>query len=63
MLVPLIYLRIFYMIIKLSDPFDALYQVFAWLFGGLFYLIYGVCYGMYYYIQILKDYKLDEGSQ
>jgi len=34
-----------------------------WLFGGIFYLLYGVAKDMYYYVKILCDYKLDDDQQ
>lgn len=35
----------------------------GWIFGGLFYLFYGVCLDMYNFVRILKDYKTDEDPE
>jgi hypothetical protein len=60
-LVPYNYLRIAVNILKLVS-YDDCYLFPFWVVTGLPYLlIFGVCYDMYYYFQILKDYRLDYG--
>lgn len=60
-LVPYNYLRIAINILKLVS-YDDCYLFFFWVICGLPYLLFkGACCDMYYYILILKDYKLDYG--
>jgi hypothetical protein len=56
-LIPLIYCRVTFYIAKLGG-LHALHLLFGWLLGGPFYLVYGLCKDMYYFVAILSDYKL-----
>ena len=57
---PQIYIKIAFNIAKLADPLQKVYLLAFWLLYGPFYLLYGVFFDIYYYIQILKDYKIAE---
>lgn len=59
-LIPQIYIKIAFNIVKLADPFQKVYLIIFWLIYGPFYLMYGVFFDIYYYVQILRDYKIAE---
>ena len=57
LLIPFIYIRLIYNIMKVEDNiFNALLLSGAWLLIGPFYLFWGLCMDMHYYIQLLKLY-------
>ena len=61
-LVPWIYIRVFYNVIKLAG-LGGMHLLLGWSVGGLFYLLYGVGLDMYYYVKIMCDYKMDDDKQ
>jgi len=62
MLVPIIYIRVLINVVTLAGPFEAVKLLFAWIPGGLFYLLYGASKDMYHYVKILCDYKMDNDT-
>ena len=56
-LVPYIYLRQFFLIVKQSDLYEMPTLIIRWAIQGPYYLFKGVGYDMYYYVTLLKDYK------
>jgi hypothetical protein len=63
MLVPVIFFKIMINVIKLAEGFQKIQLLVFWLFGGIFYLIYGIFLDMYYFFRILKNYKIDEDEE
>ena len=60
-LMPLIYIRFIYLIMKVeSNILQALLLCFAWLMIGPFYLLHGFFKDMYYYFKVLFDYHEDD---
>mmetsp|Transcript_37727 Transcript_37727/g.57765 ORF Transcript_37727/g.57765 Transcript_37727/m.57765 type:complete len:232 (+) Transcript_37727:2680-3375(+) len=62
MLVPIIYLRMFYNVVKLGG-YRSSHLILFWVFCGPFFLLYGASIDIYYYVKILCDYKLDDDLQ
>jgi len=63
MLVPIIYVKIGFNVVKLADAFQKFELLSKWLIGGPFYLLYGVGLDMYNFVRILKDYKMDDDPE
>ena len=63
LLIPYIYLRLIYNILRVEDNrFNAVLLVLAWIFIGIFYLLYFLVVDMLYYFKILYDYHDNETS-
>jgi hypothetical protein len=60
MLVPVIFVKIFGNVVKLAEPLQMIQLLVGWIIGGWIYLIYGVAQDMYYFVNILREYKMDE---
>jgi len=60
LLVPYIYFRHIFNIIKAAKLLNALWLITIWLVIGLFFLLYCVFKDMYFYLKILCDYKEDD---
>lgn len=61
LLMPLIYLRLVYNILRAeSNICNALLLVIAWLVIGPFYLVYNLLIDMYFYFKVLFDYHEDD---
>jgi hypothetical protein len=58
MYVPLIYFRVIFKIVTLAGH-EGPKLLAGWCFGGLFFLMYGVCSDMFNYIKLLCDLQLD----
>jgi hypothetical protein len=56
-LVPLIYFRVLYNIIRAASFWNMIALFLLWVPFGIFYLIYGVGTDLFYFIKILCDYK------
>jgi len=57
LLVPYIYFRHIFNIVKVAKIWNAIMLISIWLVIGLFYLLFLVVKDMYFYMKILCDYK------
>jgi hypothetical protein len=62
LLVPFIYIRLIYNVIKIADFKNAVGLLIIWIPLGLFFLSYGVVFDIYYFLKILCDYKEDDDA-
>ena len=63
MLVPFIFLRVIFNIVKLASFLNMILLTFLWIIIGLFYLLYGVFKDMFFFAKILCDYKDEEDQR
>lgn len=61
-LVPFIYLRLIYNIVRVAETKNAIVLITIWVPFGPFFLSYGVLKDMYFYFKILCDYKEDDDA-
>ena len=57
MLVPFIYIKVAFDIIRLATFFNMIWLTFMWLLFGLLYLLFGVFKDMFFFVKTLCDYK------
>ena len=59
LLIPLIYLRLVYNILKVETVPFSIFVSLVWLLFGPFYLFHGLLQDMYYYLKVLYEYNED----
>lgn len=59
-LVPIIFFRVCYNIVKLASFFNMVLLLVLWSITGILFLLFGVCKDIFFYLKILCDYKVED---